>query len=1160
MPEAHSKYSPTERRRTSGDPNKATDLFNMISVVIVVFTLAGIPSRSFGQETDLYQQVLEQFEFGNFDGADSLIHSSTKPDSLSIELTLLRARIRIEQEKFNAAAVDFRKILSIEPGHPEAVFGLRRLGADVSPLVEMRVIRLKDLVDEYPDDLTLRLQYADELVLERDYSEAIKHYRIYLEGTQASPQVLTDILVVIAKSGQSYAMGEKIAMEYTATYPSSDDLQMRLGYFRLWRRRFTGAHAAFDRALEINPSNQDAKEGITAIAEAIQAENSLQVRNTELVASVEKSPDDYEVRFRLIDHQIRNGQLFDASQHLAFLEGQFKNQEKIQSRVSAARKKLRSFNAAHSSSRIDRIYLQLIQDPTSSDRRFSLVESLLSRERYFEAYDQLTLVQDSLQASERWKALFTQADNGLIQTIGFSPLYPVDRLLHLVQINPGDLAMRYALIDSLVVYNRFVEAMDVLFQVPEPDSIDKLKDEGYQGKLSSIVTKQFEFAEIRIVELRQFLEEAPAKELFELRRELIDQYMIVGNPSLARDEFEQLLSSNQSDVTLELEWIEFLRTTDDAKLAAREAKRLLDRFGGSEDVQKAFVLTHFEPLLDDATEKLLAQLVGDSTLTDSGFLLEVANYYVDIHQVESAQELLDRVEKLGIGSRSSRFESVSQLLTRERFRKRDAELLAKLNHARRLVASGEFDEAIREYESYFEARGIRLRSEVEELAAVHLADSNRVSALEMMKELQEEVFSYGLAKEMARIKVQKGDYPGALNVLERLAAINPRDLESSLNHADVLKELDMLDEAQTVVDRAASAARGSKILGQQAANIEADIRRKQSERGEWASYDLVGIIVPTAYSIHASGGGTEYDRRTEGLRAEVTLPTGAVVTAGFNTHSISGSRRLVSGSEHVKNRVNQIFGSVFLDLTPPVRSEKASYTNRIFVEAGIYDYEGTRSVGYFNARYWRQDRGKFLGSIGLRTNEGSIDLWTAGGGEFDLRLMRLDVTGSYVAALPDSVLRLGGSLAMNIVSDNLALPGGSNDRNIGSDVMLEAAYKVIDHTYLGIAHHQLSYQSRTDMYFSPDHYEVTELFLEFEKERYTKWYLRLRGSIGAVSRSSGSISQRLELDLIRRLTDHISITVSSTLGEASRAWGGGSSALFNKYNTFHLTGTLRWTL
>ena len=174
--------------------------------------------------------------------------------------------------------------------------------------------------------------------------------------------------------------------------------------------------------------------------------------------------------------------------------------------------------------------------------------------------------------------------------------------------------------------------------------------------------------------------------------------------------------------------------------------------------------------------------------------------------------------------------------------------------------------------------------------------------------------------------------------------------------------------------------------------------------------------------------------------------------------------------------------------------------------------------------------------------------------------MRLDVTGSYVAALPDSLLRFGGRLAVNVVSDNLGLSAGSNDRNIGSDVMIEAAYKVIDHTYVGIAHHQLNYQSRTDTYFSPDHYEVTELFVEFERERYSKWYLRLRGAIGAVSRSSGSISQRLELDLIRRLTDNVSITLSSTLGEASRALGGGASALFNQYNTFHFTGTVRWTL
>ena len=149
---------------------------------------------------------------------------------------------------------------------------------------------------------------------------------------------------------------------------------------------------------------------------------------------------------------------------------------------------------------------------------------------------------------------------------------------------------------------------------------------------------------------------------------------------------------------------------------------------------------------------------------------------------------------------------------------------------------------------------------------------------------------------------------------------------------------------------------------------------------------------------------------------------------------------------------------------------------------------------------------------------------------------------------------------MNVVSDNLGLPAGSHDRNVGSDLMLEASYKVIDHTYAGIAYHQLNYQSRTDTYFSPDYYELTEFFLEYEQESFSKWYVRLRGAIGAISRSDGSISQRLEVDLIRRLTDNLSITLRSTVGEASRALGGGTSSLFNRYNTFHLAGSVHWTL
>ncbi|GMQ80981.1 MAG: hypothetical protein BMS9Abin05_0411 [Rhodothermia bacterium] len=1139
----------------------ATAASRVIAVVIVVFILFGdLSPRAYAQQTDLYQRVLEQYENGRFEDADSLIQIAGDADSLSIELVLLRAKVRVEQRKFASAASDFQRVLSTEPGHPEAAFGLKRLGTSLLPTTATSALRLKALVEASPDDLALRLQYADALALEVDYGEAIKQYIAYLDRTQASPQVLSDVLVTIANYGRSHALGEKIALKYTETYPSSDDLYMRLGYFRLWQGKFTDARSAFDRALEINPSNGQARKGLEAIAQTVQVTNAREARLTALVSDVEDSPDDYEKRFQLVDRLVGNGQLFDASQHLNFIRKRFADRKEIRSRALAEFEKIRTAPVGRVRSKVDRRYVLLLQEPENAGRQFSFVESLLERKRFYEAYDQLTQVTDSLKNSARWENLFMQADNGLIQTNGFSPVYAVDRLFHLLRMDPDDLAMRYALIDSLVVYDRYVEAMDLLIRIPESSENDMMKDQGYQGRLNSIATKQLEYAEKRIGELNQSLSGRTGAEADELQRELISHYVTVGNPELARAQFERLISLNPSDLELNLEWVEFLRTTEELELAAEEAALLLERFPDHVGVQKAYVLTHLRTEIDETTKTLLSTLISDTTLTDVGFLLEVATYFVDTRQIDAAEELLGKVEAAGDERTVSRSESVRQLLRRERTRIEEDGLFEQLNHARRLVVSKNYEAGIREYEKYFDARGIRNRDEVEELAEAYLADSNLVSALSMLEDLQNEAFTYDRGKEIARIKIMKGDFEGALRILDTLVSINPRDLEASLLQADGLKELGVYEEAQSILDQTAASARGSELLGERVASIESDIRRKLTERGQWVSYDFVGIIVPTAYSIHASGGGTEYDRRTEGLRAEVTLPAGAVVTAGFNSHFISGSRRLVPGSERVESRINQIFGSAFLDLTPPIRSEKASYTNRIFAEVGLYDYEGTRSVGYFKVRYWRQKKGKFLGSVGLRSDEGSIDLWSPGGGEFNLRLMQLDANGMYFAALPDSLLRIGGRLAVNVVSDNLGLPGGSRDRNVGLDLMLEASYKVIDHTYAGIAYYQLNYQSRTDTYFSPDQYEVTEFFLEYERESFSKWYVRLRGAIGAISRSSGSISQRLEADLIRRLTDNLSITLRSTVGEASRALGGGASSLFNVYNTFHLAGTVRWTL
>jgi len=623
------------------------------------------------------------------------------------------------------------------------------------------------------------------------------------------------------------------------------------------------------------------------------------------------------------------------------------------------------------------------------------------------------------------------------------------------------------------------------------------------------------------------------------------------------------------DLLLNVEWIKFLRVIGDSGAAEKLSERLLDEHGLNPDVQKQYILAHLAGGLDSKGMALLERILAGASQTDVHFLLDIAEYSIGTGNPERAKALMELAESLDDRQLSSRLVSLSHLLDHYQLRagKRIQDEWRK--KSQQYYVANKFDDAIEAFSDYFESGGVKTREVLIELAGVHLANDSLATALEILEDVKEtlspdellaETFAVDLNKQIAQIKTLAKDYTGALEVLEELKELNLRDFETRFLQADVFRELGNYDKAQAIYTDSLSFASASALLNERRLAALSDQRFALLQSGEWLGYDFVGIVVPTANSVRALGGGTRYERWTQGLRTEVTLPIGAVVTAGFNSHFITGSRRLVPNSEHVRGRVNQIYGSVSIDLTPPVRSEKASYTNRVFAEVGLYDYEGKRSVGYCNIRYFRQTPGSFIASIGLRTGEGSIDLWSPGGGEFNLRLTQVDVKASSAALMPDSLVRVGGSFAVNVVSDNLGIPASDSDHNLGTDLMLEAGYRVVDHTYLGVAYRQLDYRSRTDTYFSPEHYESSEIFLEYEHELPTSWYLRLRGALGAISRSSGSISKRIEADLIRRLTDNLSVTISSHLGEASRSLGGGDTSLFNQYNTFHLTASVYWTL
>jgi hypothetical protein len=162
--------------------------------------------------------------------------------------------------------------------------------------------------------------------------------------------------------------------------------------------------------------------------------------------------------------------------------------------------------------------------------------------------------------------------------------------------------------------------------------------------------------------------------------------------------------------------------------------------------------------------------------------------------------------------------------------------------------------------------------------------------------------------------------------------------------------------------------------------------------------------------------------------------------------------------------------------------------------------------------------------------------------------------------MPDSVLKVNGYLALNVVRDNFGNTGSSTDTNFGDNLRLEAAYRVVDYTYLGITYYQTSYRSTVDTYFSPRNYQSYDFFMEYERELPQDWYVRIRGAIGIIARSSGFVGRRFEADYIKRMTKNFSVTLRTTLGSSTRTLGSGSSSFIDRYNTFTFSGALYWTL
>ncbi|MBO6574807.1 MAG: tetratricopeptide repeat protein [Rhodothermales bacterium] len=872
------------------------------------------------------------------------------------------------------------------------------------------------------------------------------------------------------------------------------------------------------------------------------------------------NPNQDQKRFELVELLIENRRYFEADQNLAVLAPRHRrtnNWRRLNQRAEAGlRAAERRRPTPQQEFIVDRLYRELKATPGNDTKRFQLVDQLIKYDRYAEAYDQLVLLRDRHGEGRQWLSAFIKVDDGLVRA--GTPIYAIDRWTYRLMFDPSDSAVRFQLVDALAEEGRVAEALEILTDSRYTD----VGNPGYQSRLRRIADLRFAIAEQRVAELEDRLVANPNDSA--ALREIADHYLVLGRDEEAFETYAALLSIEPGNDAMRADFAEALQSRGYYDQALMQADYLLDRQPDNTEFQRLFVLASIaQGDLDQLGEAYVTNLMDGPGSNDPELLLVLAEYRLLRGDVEAADNYVRMADALGDTRFSTRISTVHQLVSRERIRLAEAGRLDMLNEARRLAAARQFNRAIDAYEDYFEQQGRRSRSELKELAQVHTAAADYVTALSILNALQEQAWEYDVAKEIGRNQIYREDYSGALRTLEDLANRNPRDFEVRFLMADAYRELGLFTQAEAVYADAQRLADASEVIEERSAALDVSMRQSLAQSGEWQGMDFAGIIVPVAEAVVARGGGTRYDRWAQGMQTHVTIPWGygTVLMAGVNSHFIDGTRQLIPNSPTTRGRINQIFAAGYRDLTPPeVEYNHASYTNRVSGEVGIFDYEGGRTVGFGGIRYWRQDPGVYRGSVGLRTSEGAIELWSPAGGEYNLRLTQLNIRGHVPSVMPDSTLRLSGNVSFNVVRDNFGNTGNSSDTNFGTNILLEGSYKILGQTWLGLTYYQIDYRSRTDLYFSPRNYASYDLFLEYEKNVPFQSYLRLRGAMGIVSRSSGFVSRRIEMDWIRRLATNWSFNMSGSLGQSTRSLGSGATSFIDRYNTFTVSAALSWTL
>ncbi len=632
-------------------------------------------------------------------------------------------------------------------------------------------------------------------------------------------------------------------------------------------------------------------------------------------------------------------------------------------------------------------------------------------------------------------------------------VYAIDRYYRILKKNPGNVAVRYKLIDELLKHDRYEEAVKQLNVLKLTES----NTPNFQSVKDEVLSKREKYYSDKISSLINQVEKNPAdrKKIIELGK----YYSFLKEYDNEVDLYDKYLNVYSADTEIRYLKAQALTWKGDLFKAKDELKNVLNSDPSNKKYQLLYgqVLVWMNKDLDVAETNLKSVLKKEPNNLQALITLTGLNF--QRNDLASAEIYLTR--GFMVDPYNHNLEKLENSIKLQAERNAETKLYEILEKAREYAFNKNCDEAINYYNKYFSdsASDIHLKKE---LAEAYLCKKDYDSAIQIYNDLLSTFpGDYELAKQRAKVYYWMGDSLHALDEFEKLVLNNPDDADAKIYLGDSYMKAGDYANARATYEELLAIAPSSYIL-----------QTRMKWLGNAGGEGYSGSVFPAYFSIIPEGyyynDNLDFTYNKQGARLELGITNYLSLGAGGYFGFISSANERLN--------LNMFRADIYVKFSKKVLG---------YAGAGTTNFKSAGSTHIFEAGLKTQEDKKYTFSATFYSTDAAFILYSPFLVNRRLTANYLLLTGEYITK-NDIFLR--GDYSYTSVSDG----------NKGSRFIFRIG-KIFDDVFgTGYEYYYYNFNNDTPLYWSPDNYESHSLWLDWDAITEESFVLSLKGKVGII--------------------------------------------------------------